>query len=131
MATIRTAAGICAHTLLLVSFAAAVALGQATEGGYRRGPGDQIIIKVFGEDDLSMRFRLNDTGELNYPFLGEIRVEGLTVAELEQRITQGLKGMGLSEADCRKAIAHEYGFNSWKEVTGLMLPYRPLSPPSG
>ncbi len=34
-----------------------------------------------------------------------------------------LKGMGLNEADCRNAIAHEYGFNSWKEVTGLMLPY--------
>src|ERR1039457_5227114 len=38
-----------------------------------------------------MDVRLNDTGRLNYPFLGELVVQGLTVAELEQLITRGLK----------------------------------------
>src|SRR5712671_6640086 len=61
--------------------AAAAAFAQPTDSVYRLGPGDRIIIKVFGEEDLSMDFRLNDTGRLNYPFLGELVVQGLTIAE--------------------------------------------------
>jgi polysaccharide export outer membrane protein len=76
---------------LLIWLVAAAAFAQPADTDYRLGPGDQIIINVFGEKDLSMDFRLNDTGQLNYPFLGEIVVEGLTVAELEQFITRGLK----------------------------------------
>src|ERR1035441_7702908 len=74
--------------MLVLWFAAAAGLAQPADGGYRLGPGDRIIIKVFGEEDLSMDFRLNDSGRLNYPFLGELVVEGLTVAELEQLITR-------------------------------------------
>ena len=68
------------------------ACAQPTDNSYTLGPGDEIRITVFGEDDLSMTFRLNDTGRLNYPFLGELTVEGLAVAQLEELITRGLKG---------------------------------------
>lgn len=34
-----------------------------------------------------------------------------------------LKGLGLKKVDCQTTIAHEYGFNSWREVTTLVLPY--------
>src|ERR1700730_10375765 len=81
--------------MLLLWLAAAAALGQSTDSVYRLGPGNRIIIKVFGEEDLSMDFRLNDSGRLNYPFLGELVVQGLTVAELEQRITRGLRDSDL------------------------------------
>ncbi len=78
--------------LLLGLFPGSRTLAQSDATAYRLGPGDQIIITVFGEADLSMTFRLNDTGTLKYPFLGELRIEGLSVAELEQLITEGLKG---------------------------------------
>src|ERR1700682_1127924 len=78
--------------VLLLWMAAAAALAQPTDSNYRLGPGDRIIIKVFGEEDLSMDVRLNDTGRLNYPFLGELVVQGLTVGELEQLITRGVRG---------------------------------------
>ena len=73
-------------TLLVGLLAGSRALAQSDAGTYKLGPGDQIIITVFGEDDLSMTFRLSDTGMLNYPLLGELKIEGLSVAELEQLI---------------------------------------------
>jgi polysaccharide biosynthesis/export protein VpsN len=90
--------------LVLGLCADSTAIAAGDPAAYRLGPGDQIIITVFGEDDLSMNFRLNDTGKLNYPFLGELTVKGLTVAELEQLITLGLKGPYLVNPDVTVSI---------------------------
>ncbi|MBN7824701.1 polysaccharide biosynthesis/export family protein [Bowmanella dokdonensis] len=59
---------------------------------YQLGSGDVIQITVFGQPDLSVRRRLPDTGAINYPFLGEVKVVGMTAPELEEFIYQGLKG---------------------------------------
>jgi polysaccharide biosynthesis/export protein VpsN len=91
--------------VLLLWLAAAAALPQPTDRDYRLGPGDKISIKVFGEEDLSMDVRLNDTGRLNYPFLGELVVQGLTVTELEHLITRGLKGSYLRDPSVTVLIA--------------------------
>lgn len=91
--------------VLLLWLAAAAVLAQPTDSDYRLGPGDRISIKVFGEEDLSMDVRLNDTGRLNYPFLGELVVQGLTVAELEQLITRGLRGSYLRDPTVTVLIA--------------------------
>ena len=80
--------------ILLTSLAAAQ---QVTD--YVLAPGDQVAISVFGEPDLSVEFTLSDNGALNYPFLGEIRVAGLTMPELEQRIADGLRGDYLINPD--------------------------------
>src|ERR1700730_4920196 len=93
--------------VLLLWLAAVAALAQATDSDYRLGPGDRIIIKVFGEEDLSMDFRLNDTGRLNYPFVGELVVQGLTVAEMEQRITRGLRDSYLRDPAVTGYIADD------------------------
>ena len=90
---------------LLLWLATAAALAQPTDSDYRLGPGDRISIKVFGEEDLSMDVRLNDTGRLNYPFLGELVVQGLTVAELEQVITRGLRGSYLRDPTVTVLVA--------------------------
>ena len=58
---------------------------------YRLGSGDRIQIQVFDEDDLSMEVRLSESGTLSYPFLGQLRVAGNTVSELEAQIVRGLK----------------------------------------
>ena len=60
---------------------------------YRLGAGDVVNIRVFGEDDLSKeKIRLTDAGTVPYPVLGELRVLGMTVGDLERLITDGLKG---------------------------------------
>lgn len=53
-------------------------------------PGDKIRIQVFREPDLSGVFTVNRTGDINYPFLGEIHVEGLTLDELKAYLTNTL-----------------------------------------
>lgn len=60
---------------------------------YQLGAGDVVSIRVFGEDDLSReKIRLTDAGTVPYPALGEIRVLGLTVGDLERRVSDGLRG---------------------------------------
>lgn len=59
---------------------------------YQLGSGDIVNITVFGQDDLSLEVRLPDVGTINYPFLGEIKLVGLTAAEVEQLIYDGLLG---------------------------------------
>ncbi len=60
---------------------------------YKLGVGDVISAQVVGEDELKReKVRLSDAGTLSFPYLGEIRVRGMTVGELEDYITKGLKG---------------------------------------
>ncbi len=58
---------------------------------YTLGYGDRVSISVFGEDDLSVETQINDRGTISFPFLNEIQLIDLTVAEVKQKITQGLK----------------------------------------
>ena len=62
------------------------------ESDYRLGSGDKIQITVFGQQDLSMETLLNDSGKINYPFLGDTQAAGQTLAQFQQQIHDGLKG---------------------------------------
>ena len=87
-----------AYSLFLVAvlaFATSLARAQNPEGvsNYRLGAGDVISIQILGEDDLRReKIRLSDAATISYPILGEIRLFGKTVAELETLIRDGLKG---------------------------------------
>ncbi len=66
---------------------------DSTLSSYKLGVGDVISVQVVGEEDLKReKVRLSDAGTLSFPYLGEIRVRGMTVGELEDFITKGLKG---------------------------------------
>jgi len=80
---------------LLMLSAAAGARGQdaGAISNYRLASGDVISIQVLGEEDLKRdRIRLSDAATISYPILGEIKLFGKTVAELETLIRDGLKG---------------------------------------
>lgn len=60
---------------------------------YRLGSGDVITVEVLGEDDLKReRVRLSDAATISYPVLGEIRLSGKTVGEIEHIVREGLRG---------------------------------------
>jgi len=59
---------------------------------YRLGVGDSLKILVYGEPDLSIEARIGEKGLISYPFLGTIKVLGMTSGELERFITEGLRG---------------------------------------
>ena len=68
-------------------------IGASEFSTYKLGVGDVISVQVIGEDDLKReKIRLSDAGTLSFPYLGEIRVRGMTVGALEEFITKGLTG---------------------------------------
>ena len=59
---------------------------------YLLGTGDMIRIQVYDEEDLYLETRVSDTGTISYPFLGELNVKGMSLADMEALITSRLKG---------------------------------------
>lgn len=59
-------------------------------GEYQLGPGDDLRVLVFGEDELSGEFSVDGSGKISMPLVGEMVASGLTVRELEQSITGAL-----------------------------------------
>lgn len=84
---------LCLACILLLSFLVS-AQAQSTEQfeQYRLGSGDVIKISVFGQDDLKVETKLSNLGVINYPFLGDINLVGLTANEVEALIDKGLRG---------------------------------------
>jgi protein involved in polysaccharide export with SLBB domain len=79
--------------LALSGFVADVAAeGLDSFKAYKLDSGDKISITVFDEPDLGLQVQISNASTISYPFLGELKVKGLTPGELESRITQGLKG---------------------------------------
>ena len=92
---IRVLASFCLVCLIAGSGASRAA-DDSSLSSYRLGSGDLISITVFGEEDLSpQKIRVSDKGTITYPVLGELKLSGLPIKELESMITNGLKGRWL------------------------------------
>lgn len=80
--------------LLILSLALVGAAVRAEEvSKYRMSAGDVISIKVLGEPDLTFEeLRLTDAGSFSYPFIGEVKAKGKTVAQVEELLLTALKG---------------------------------------
>ena len=60
---------------------------------YKLAAGDVISVRVLGEDEFTReKIRLTDAGTISFPAIGEIKVLGRTVGDLEGIIVAGLKG---------------------------------------
>jgi len=63
----------------------------AVKGEYEVGAGDVLEVTVFGNDDLSRICTVQTNGSISFPLLGEVQVAGLTVAEVQRKITNLLE----------------------------------------
>ena len=98
----------------------------AAAGDYQLSSGDTISIHVYGEDDLTLQTRLGESGVINYPYLGVIKVKGMTVAQLENRIVGGLKGDYLINPSVHVSIIEYRPFYIYGEVKAPGgYPYQP------
>ena len=59
----------------------------ASSPEYRVGPGDVMEITVFGNDDLSRLSTVQTNGTVALPLLGEVAIAGLTVSEIQRKLT--------------------------------------------
>src|SRR6185295_10480161 len=53
---------------------------------YRLGPGDKVKVTVFGQEKESGTFDIDGSGNMAYPLLGSIPVQGLTASDLQERL---------------------------------------------
>lgn len=53
---------------------------------YRVGAGDVLRVDVYGEEDLSGSFVIGSSGELRYPLVGQLQIEGMTADEVAERL---------------------------------------------
>ncbi|MCM8757887.1 MAG: SLBB domain-containing protein, partial [Candidatus Omnitrophica bacterium] len=65
-----------------------VPLYSQGEKDYILSKGDLIEVDVYGEPDLHTSARVSEDGTINFPLIGNVRAEGLTVRELERLLTQ-------------------------------------------
>ena len=72
--------------------AAGVSMDFAHEA--RIGPGDLVEIKVFGLAEMTQELRVSNAGAIVLPMIGPLVVQGLTTAELEEKITAALRDGG-------------------------------------
>lgn len=57
---------------------------------YRLGPGDQLRVLVFGEDQITGEFRVDDQGRIAMPLIGSVQAGGRSPKELEDDIAAAL-----------------------------------------
>ena len=58
---------------------------------YHLGPDDALKITVYREDELNRSVRISSDGYISFPLLGKVEAAGLTVSELENKLTEGLR----------------------------------------
>jgi protein involved in polysaccharide export with SLBB domain len=61
---------------------------NSIEKEYKIQPLDILSITIYMEDDLQKQYRVSQNGCISYPFIGEVRVAGLTVSEVEEKLTR-------------------------------------------
>ncbi|MET0251911.1 MAG: polysaccharide biosynthesis/export family protein [Novosphingobium sp.] len=63
-----------------------VSSGEPGIGAYLLGPGDKLRVIVFNEPNLSGEFSVSDSGQVAFPLIGSVDVNGKTVAVAQEAI---------------------------------------------
>lgn len=60
-------------------------------GPFRLGAGDMLNVIIWKNKELSTIVTVRPDGMITYPLVGEVEVSGLTVSEVEERLSKQLK----------------------------------------
>lgn len=75
----------------------------ATPQNYRLGPGDEVVIEVWGASETNVTQKISPDGYINIPEVGPISLNGLTVqaasARIKSRLAKIYSGMASSNVD--------------------------------
>jgi polysaccharide biosynthesis/export protein len=67
------------------------AASSAPAPDYRLGPGDSIKVTVYQNPDLTVETRVSESGSVNYPLVGAVKLGGLSIGEAERAIAHALR----------------------------------------
>lgn len=80
----------------------------ATPKNYRLGPGDEVIIDIFGQNQTTLRSIISPEGSINADILGPVYLSGMTVEEantyLKKRLSKIYGGLSGSRTDLRLSL---------------------------
>jgi polysaccharide export outer membrane protein len=95
-------------------------------GPYKLGAGDSLKITVFGDEELSGIYNVADNGGVVMPLVGNVPATGLTLPELQRRLTEQLNARAVKSPDVTVQIAAYRPFFILGEVkTPGSYPYVP------
>lgn len=63
---------------------------QQADTDYRVGPQDVIRVRIYGEDKMSGNIRIDNDGSFPFEYLGRVKAEGMTTAQIEAYLTKAL-----------------------------------------
>jgi len=89
------AAALCA-TLVAAPLRAQQPIAPVTSNAgatYRLSPGDILRVLVFGHEEFSGQFQVDENGKLTFPVIGEIDTRDGTVADVREKLRKGLAGL--------------------------------------
>lgn len=85
---------------------------MATPRNYQLGPGDEVIIDIFGANQTTMRSTISPEGSINVDVLGPLYLNGMTIEDANTFLKKKLAGIyaGLgsngSNSDIRLSLGH-------------------------
>lgn len=92
---------------------------------YRLGSGDDLRITVFGQDDLSGEYKIDGSGNISMPLIGQVKIVGLTTAGVESRISEALEGDYLRNPKVSAEVTNYRPYTILGEVRAPgQFPYR-------
>lgn len=114
--------------------AAPLPMANDTDPSYRLAAGDSIAVHLYGEPEMSAAQRLDSSGVLRLPMIGEVKLGGLTVREAESNleklyrdrellkkplVTISVSNYALREVSVLGAVRSPGNFQFPKETTSL------------
>jgi polysaccharide export outer membrane protein len=60
------------------------------EEEYLVGPQDVLNVRIYGEDKLSGRIRIDNDGSFPFEYLGRVKAEGMTTSQIEAHLVRAL-----------------------------------------
>ena len=71
--------------------AQAASAEEHADSAYRLGSGDRLRVIVFGEEDLSGEFEVDDTGAVSFPLIGQVDARGKSLRSFERAVRELLR----------------------------------------
>ncbi len=98
--------------------------GQPTQqpNDYRLGAGDIVAVSVFGLKDFDRTIPISNSGRMHLPYLGVLRVAGMTVVQLQDEIGRRLRAQGLVKDPWVQIRVTEYRAQTVYVLGEVMMP---------
>lgn len=88
-----------------------------TKGPYQLDTGDAVRVTVYGDEELSETYRVDDSGAIAFPLVGPIKVRGATTAAAADRLAAALANGYMRNPNVAVEVAEYRPFFIQGEVT--------------